>query len=384
MNWVPWSTATRSDELGDAQSPPPKKKRKAIDTDKLPHGQIKMHERYMTFRSYLLDALASVQSLIKQAPPLESDIPTYQPEPRFDFLEMSNFAKSMNRFKFSDDPVIDFPIHVLDSGVTLDLPDAFDTLVNNPSLKSVAITISPAPSRFIIPPLSKFSISDLSKWRAFRPPDKMDFILMDPPWTNASARRSASYSSSTTFNPRNLLHLNVPAWLTDTGRVAVWCTNSEKLREFILTSLFPFWGLELAEIWLWVKISIHGAVVSDLESTHRKPYEPLFIAKRRLVTLPDSSYPQNTAPAPQRYLFATPSAHSRKPFLKPLLHKILAPPSPSSPNVYSPSSLFSSPPPSVPVPMPKCLELFARNLESNWTSLGNETLKFAEDEPEIK
>lgn len=126
--------------------------------------------------------------------------------------------------------------------------------------------------------------------------------------------------------------------------VAVWVTNRPKYKRFLIDKLFPAWDLELLGEWYWLKMTTAGDPVMPLNSTHRKPYELLLVAKRK------SGSGSNIPP---KQLFASlPSrSHSRKPPLNDLFAQ------------YLPTN-------------PRCLEMFARCLTANNTSWGNECLLF--------
>lgn len=83
---------------------------------------------------------------------------------------------------------------------------------------------------------------------------------------------------------------------------------------------------------------------------HRHPFEPLLLLRR----------PGSTASAQALsdglVLFSVPQEHSRKPHLGPLLDALV------------PGSAAKAP----------RLELFARELHTGWTAVGDEVLKFAD------
>ena len=78
--------------------------------------------------------------------------------------------------------------------------------------------------------------------------------------------------------------LPVPDLLAPGALVAIWVTNKQKYLRFTKTELFPHWSVELVAEWYWVKVTRKGELVTDLDSPHKKPYEPLllgrFIAKK--------------------------------------------------------------------------------------------------------
>ncbi|PRW33311.1 methyltransferase 2 [Chlorella sorokiniana] len=235
-------------------------------------------------------------------------------------------------------------------------------------------------------------------------------IVLDPPWENASAKRSARYP---TLPSRNLLGLPLRQLMCQGGcLVAMWITNRERHRRFIDSELLPGWGLRHLATWHWLKVTDHGQLVSRLDIEHRRPYESLLLCWPAHLPpppgLPDSGQQlhgssggeQATAAAaaaaggqpagriapgrqaagllaaggqagpsnqsapdaaangfhllqdlPLVIAAVPPAAHSRKPHLGPLLLPLLPPGA-------------------------RCLEMFARELHSGWTSWGNEALKF--------
>ena len=75
--------------------------------------------------------------------------------------------------------------------------------------------------------------------------------------------------------------LPVPQLLAPGALVGVWVTNKQKYHKFTKSELFPHWSLELVAEWYWVKVTRRGELVTDLDSPHKKPYEPLLIGQFR-------------------------------------------------------------------------------------------------------
>jgi len=180
---------------------------------------------------------------------------------------------------------------------------------------------------------------------------KFDLIVMDPPWPNRSAKRKTrklgGYSTCEGFDEtRDLLSLiPVQKHLARKGLVAIWTTNSHSVVEMITLpgGVLAEWGLELVGEWIWLKITSLGEPIVDPESTWRKPWERLLIAKRKddpLVEVLD-----------RRVLVGVPDMHSRKPNLRRLFDDVL-----------DPGYLG--------------LEVFARNLTAGWWSWGDEVTRF--------
>ena len=75
--------------------------------------------------------------------------------------------------------------------------------------------------------------------------------------------------------------LPVPQLLAPGALVGIWVTNKQKYLRFTKSELFPHWSIELVAEWYWVKVTRRGELVTDLDSPHKKPYEPLLIGRFR-------------------------------------------------------------------------------------------------------
>lgn len=173
-------------------------------------------------------------------------------------------------------------------------------------------------------------------------------VVLDPPWPNRSARRKTDkYStvSSLVDMRRLLLQIPLPSHLATDGLVAAWITNKHSIRDFVTspTGLFAAWGLEVAAEWTWLKVATSGEPLYDVESTWRKPWEKLIIAKRIGSKKPDA--------LKNKVIVAVPDVHSRKPNLRPLFQDVFG-------------EGFVG------------LEVFARNLTAGWWSWGDQALHF--------
>ncbi|KAK8128556.1 hypothetical protein PG984_009664 [Apiospora sp. TS-2023a] len=177
---------------------------------------------------------------------------------------------------------------------------------------------------------------------------KFDLIVLDPPWPSRSVRRKkASYKITNDMQEmRDLLSLiPVAAHLKPDGLIAVWVTNKPAVIELVKSQegMFSLWGLELVGEWVWVKVTDSGEPIVALESTWRKPWERLLVARRR---------GSSTTIGPERkVIFGVPDLHSRKPNLKQLFAGIL------------PTDYVG-------------LEVFARHLTAGWWSWGDQVLLF--------
>ncbi|KAI0443147.1 MT-A70-domain-containing protein [Xylaria telfairii] len=173
-------------------------------------------------------------------------------------------------------------------------------------------------------------------------------IVLDPPWPSRSVKRkSDSYTIaySTEEAGKLLLQIPIASHLKRDGLVAIWVTNNGAVTDLLTGpgGTFAQWGLEPVGEWIWLKITSAGEPILDIESTWRKPWERLLIARR---TGSPVSLTTGT-----KVILGVPDIHSRKPNLRGLFEDIL-------PNNYT------------------GLELFARNLTAGWWSWGNEVLLF--------
>ncbi|GAA5972341.1 hypothetical protein JCM8115_001260 [Rhodotorula mucilaginosa] len=179
-----------------------------------------------------------------------------------------------------------------------------------------------------IPPSSGFLLSDMATWSnpasgiadLGRTKGGWDVLLIDPPWPNVSATRSASYE---TFDPYDLWKLDVPALLGDKPAVvAVWLTNRVKFRRLVKDKLFPAWRVRNVAEWYWVKIaSKTGEPVWPLSAQHRRCYEGLLVGH---YIPPNAGESPSRPTIPRRKVFlSTPIGHSRKPFILDLLRPYL-------------------------------------------------------------
>ncbi|KAI8849130.1 MT-A70-domain-containing protein [Chytridium lagenaria] len=197
----------------------------------------------------------------------------------------------------------------------------------------------------IFPSYSGFLMSDLNEIASIQQAGKFDLVLMDPPWENLSASRSNAYKSLDAYELFKIPMQNV---CHDHALVAVWVTNNPKYLRFVKEKLFPAWGLKHVGTWLWVKIRNDGSLTMQLDSLHRKPYEPLLLGR---CARGDPGSAPAECPT-NRIIMSMPSAyHSQKPIIDSLLQNYIKPDA-------------------------KKLELFARQVRPGWISWGNEVLKF--------
>ncbi|KAJ9627941.1 hypothetical protein H2203_003160 [Taxawa tesnikishii (nom. ined.)] len=182
---------------------------------------------------------------------------------------------------------------------------------------------------------------------------------MDPPWPNASVRRTKKSGNApyqvvdSLWDLGNLVfETNLDMLLAEGGLVGIWITNKPAVRDFVLgeDGIFATWGVELEEEWLWVKTTRKGEPVTAIYSLWRKPYEVLLLGRKRK----HGDYAgETTRDVTRRVIAGVPDLHSRKPCLKELIEPLMP-----DPSRYH------------------ALEVFARYLVSGWWSWGNEVLKF--------
>lgn len=233
-----------------------------------------------------------------------------------------------------------------------------NVVVHNPGPFSSAISFtSNIDTGCLIPPRATFLCATLDAGspsfdqgsRTLQTPNAplFDLILMDPPWTNRSVRRSNHYHTAErqAGDPFEEAVQIVQHHAKPEGLVAIWITNKRSIHASVLNTLCAL-HLELIEEWVWIKVTANGVPVTQLDGIWRRPYEICLIFRHGCP-------PIGTGPR-RRIIAAVPDVHSRKPSLK-TLFELLLPPS------Y------------------QALELFARSLTAGWWSWGDEVLKFQDE-----
>ncbi|KAL2814068.1 MT-A70 family [Aspergillus cavernicola] len=264
---------------------------------------------------------------------------------------------------------------------------------------------------FIIPPLSNFLLCNLpistpSPASSNHPcqtnpipnlpqTQKFNLILLDPPWSNKSVRRSRHYQTQS-YSDSELLtqkicdiltvHSHTPSSFMDEEMdmnsenqsnlsiAAIWITNSTKARNAAYDSLTGA-GFSICEEWIWVKTTIDGEPVTPISGLWRKPYEVLVIGKKQQQQHAVFSASDSDSGILRRVIAAVPDVHSRKPNLREVFERVFfvddGPGSDSSLGMLGSSACgirYSA------------LEVFARNLTAGWWACGNEVLKFNSEE----
>lgn len=204
----------------------------------------------------------------------------------------------------------------------------------------------------VIPRSSRFVCSDIVAAPALLKnlKETFDLIVADPPWQNKSVGRGGGGYACLAND--SLEQLPVARLCKPGTLVAVWCTNKPRHLRFVTDELFRSWGVEPIGQLHWVKLNTDGSYVHPLDSTHKKPYEPLLLG--RCKTKASSKPPEHI----EGTFASVPSEqHSRKPILADVLQPFLQLAPPEKKDV-------------------KCLELFGRNLLPEWTTWGNDVLRF--------
>lgn len=226
------------------------------------------------------------------------------------------------------------------------------------------------PLNFRIPPRAAFFLGDCSEANSFHvavrntaqeqdTARQFDLIIMDPPWPNASVKRTHATSegaykvSESIWDIRQLLfEMDIDVLLSRGGLIAIWITNKPAVRNLVLGEggFFDCWDIVLEEEWLWIKTTDKGEPVTGLDALWKKPYEVLLLGRKR-QSCTDADQVEHEVR--RRVIAGVPDLHSRKPCLKELLEKLV-------PNATK----------------YRALEVFARYLVAGWWSWGNEAIKF--------
>lgn len=243
-------------------------------------------------------------------------------------------------------------------------------LMHNAHSTPVHLLIESTGQSYTIPPDSAFYLANISgpssadfseAIQAFYPtptasagPGQFDIILLDPPWDNRSARRSRTYDTiRQRSDPMIFLQDMLGKHIAPNGLVACWTTNKTSARESAMEA-FKAWDVELIEEWAWLKTTIKGIPVTELHGLWRKPYEILLLARRSdMIAAEDDRINVPPYEVIKRVIVAVPDFHSRKPCLKDLLELTR-----------------------LHLENYRALEIFARQLTTQWCSWGDESIKY--------
>lgn len=203
-------------------------------------------------------------------------------------------------------------------------------------------------SKFLFPSNCRFFCKDIVELNDYLINEKYDCILLDPPWWNKYIRRKkakTNFAYTMMFNA-DIKMLPIDKLLADSGLVVVWCTNSQQHLKALELEFFPEWNVQYVAKLFWLKITNYGQPVCKFsDPPGKQPFEQILVGIRK-------NSAKSLSSLNGKLIVSVPSAlHSHKPPLT----ELLAP--------YLPDN-------------PKCLEIFARYLQPNWTSWGLEVLRF--------
>ncbi|XP_053694231.1 N(6)-adenine-specific methyltransferase METTL4 [Sabethes cyaneus] len=249
------------------------------------------------------------------------------------------------------------PDTVLKNTKALELVDSFtandnyssDTVFKGSNNSPFTVICEFFNESFIIPPKCRFFNSNVSDMCNLLNPDdeKFDFIVMDPPWWNKYIRRTKAANRKVGYqmmDNESIKSIPLEDYIHDDTIVVIWCTNSPTHETAIKETFLCKWKLKLLTTWFWVKVTNNGETICEFkESTKKQPFEKILIA----TSARNSRWNFSS----EKFIYSVPCAlHSNKPPLLDLFTDLLP-------------------------KQPKCLELFARNVYPNFTSIGIEVLK---------
>ena len=244
-------------------------------------------------------------------------------------------------------------------------------LVQNATSKTTLLTTTPNLAAYSLPSRAAATLGTISHSTAatFRngmaelyiqpsstaSRNQFDLILLDPPWSNRSVTRSKKYKTMAQDDPVAALSGILDTHAAPGGLVACWITNKAIVRSKAIVWFFDTWNVDLIEEWIWVKTTVKGEPVYDIDGLWRKPYEVLLLGRKydphsQKDTQADQ---KRTTSLQRRLIFGVPDLHSRKPCLRELIEPLM--PDPAN---Y------------------RAIEVFARNMTAGWLAWGDEALKF--------
>lgn len=189
--------------------------------------------------------------------------------------------------------------------------------------------------KFYLPRDSQFLMGNIED--GFHTNERYNLIVIDPPWPNKSAKRLKCYNQLTSDE---ILQINIKNLSEDNCLLIVWTTGKWKswvIEEFLGNNDFDY-----TASWVWLKVTNEGQPVRPLSDVQNKAYEWLIIGKKGLDSMEID----------EKVICSVPCAlHSSKPPIFEIIKD------------YTNFEL-------------KILEIFARNLNRNCTSWGNQVLNF--------
>lgn len=196
------------------------------------------------------------------------------PEDGKNFSELSAEVQSYSRCQSSDylEPLI------IEGNFTGSEKCLLNRIICHPCNKPTVLNLSG--ERYILPADCNFLMSDAENLGPLvnyaQGSGGYKLLVLDPPWFNKSAKRGSKYSFMSMWQIKSL---PVPCLLAPGALVGIWVTNKQKYLRFTRSELFPHWSVELMAEWFWVKVTKKGELVTDLDSPHKKPYEPLLLGR---------------------------------------------------------------------------------------------------------
>ncbi|ALC45669.1 CG14906 [Drosophila busckii] len=216
---------------------------------------------------------------------------------------------------------------------------------------------------FIIPTAARFYNHNVEQMGALLPQllPCYDLIVLDPPWRNKYIRRlkrARQQLGYAMLDNEQLALLPLAQLIHKHTLVAIWCTNCSGHQQTLEAKLLPSWGLRLLHKLRWYKLNTQHELISQLNEvdvTQKQPYETLYLACHKESELSYCAELRQT-----QLLLSVPSIiHSHKPPLLCWLREHLK---------LAEQQLE-----------PNCLELFARYLQPQFTSIGLEVLKLMDE-----
>ena len=278
------------------------------------------------------------------------------------------------------------PLMLLAGGMTpcehLFAKEVGNRLISNLSKSTIRLTLGVSHEMdrgsptFTLPPLSSFLLSTIDSMSIKTFSDsaftmlprhsksagsgQFDFVLLDPPWDNRSARRSKQYHTMDRRNgdidPVIALEGILEQHIAPNGLVGLWITNKANVREKAYR-LFESWNVTLEQEWVWLKVTTNGEPVTEVGGLWRKPYEVLLLGRKALKVETDKmlvdAITGGNKTVERKLIIAVPDLHSRKPSLKELIEPMMP-----DPRSY------------------RALEVFARHLTAGWWAWGDECLRY--------
>ncbi|CAF3355138.1 unnamed protein product [Rotaria socialis] len=301
-------------------------------------------EAFNDIQNDFLTQLTKAVEICKSKLSLKNDTSLIQTEHAFNSIPLAHIATEQCDHKRPIAKILltDYFLRASKLGIQTNI--LYSHNKDHPSIIDTAVsgrTVLPANCRFLWTDMknSTLLISEGTKY---------SFIVLDPPWMNKSVRRKHPYNWSDLSDIKNLPieHL---INRTQSSLVCCWSTNCDKIEDFIKNDLFNKWNCQYLTTWYWLKITQSGEPILDLTSLDKKSYETLILG----YTGDDDRF--NSLKGTSKILCSVPALiHSTKPALHLLFQNLI-----NFPNHE----------------IDHCLELYARNLLPNFTSIGNEVLK---------